>query len=75
MKMILMKPVSVQILVKIDANGKVTNAQATGNQKVNSLLVQAALDAARSWSFRPAAIGGTPVPAEMVLTFNFTPAR
>ena len=75
MKSILIKPASVAILVKIDVHGNVVDAQPTAAQKVNAVLIQSALNAARSWTFRPAAIAGTPVPGEMILTFNFTPTR
>ena len=75
LKYILMKPTSVQVVVKIDAAGRVTDATVAGNQKVHSLLLQASLDAARSWTFRPATIRGTPIPSEMLLKFDFTPTH
>ena len=75
LKALVAGPTSVQVLVKIDAAGKVTSATPAGNQKVNSLLLQVSLDAARAWTFRPATIRGTPVGGEMLLNFDFTPTR
>lgn len=75
LKALVTGPTSVQVLVKIDAAGRVTSATPAGNQKVNSLLLQVSLDAARAWTFRPAKIRGTPVAGEMLLKFDFTPNR
>ena len=65
----------VEILVHIDAKGKVIRAEPVSKQSANIVLVQAALDAARGWTFRPATVGNTPVASEMVLKFNFTAKR
>ena len=75
LKALVTGPNSVQVLVKINAAGRVTSATPAGNQKVNSLLLQVSLDAAREWTFRPAMIRGTPVTGEMLLKFDFTPTR
>lgn len=75
LKALVTGPTSVQVLVKINAAGRVTSATPAGTQKVNSLLLQVSLDAAREWTFRPAMIRGTPVTGEMLLKFDFTPTR
>jgi hypothetical protein len=75
LRYVLTGPTSVQVLVKIDSAGKVTNVTQVGNQKVHSLLLQASLDAARAWTFRPATIRGMPVAGEMILKFDFAPTR
>jgi len=65
----------VKVLVHIDAQGKVIRAEPISKQSANIVLIQAALDAARGWAFRPATVGTTPVASEMVLEFNFSPGR
>lgn len=72
-KSALMKAVAVDVIVHINAAGKVIQAQAAPGQKASPLLIQAAVDAAREWTFQPAAVGGSPVSGEMRLKFNFTP--
>jgi TonB family protein len=72
MKPVLVTDTAVDVLVYIDARGKVTRAE-PARRNTNIWLTQAALDAARGWTFQPAIVGTTAVASEMVLTFKFTP--
>jgi protein TonB len=60
---------SVQVQIDISETGEVTNAALiTGHP----LLRDAALQAARQWTFRPTELNGRPVRAIGIITFNFT---
>lgn len=60
---------SVTVEVSIDENGTVTSARALSG---HALLKQAAIDAARGWTFVPTTVQGKPVLVTGTLTFNFT---
>ena len=62
-------PISVKL--RIDANGTIISAEAQAGSGVTGFLAKAAEETARSWRFRPATLGGKPVPAEYSLTFMF----
>jgi len=59
---------AVQIQVTISETGEVMNAQAISG---HPLLREAALQAAKQWSFKPTELSGEPVKAQGVITFNF----
>lgn len=62
----------VEVQVRINASGKVTEAKlASMKGPVADLLSQAAVSAALGWQFRPATQNGAPVPSEKVLEFLF----
>jgi protein TonB len=63
----------VRIRVRIDARGRVVGADPVQRSVSNFAFVDAALSAARMWTFNPALENGKPVPSETVLTFKFTP--
>ena len=68
--------VEVQIKVQIDVSGRVVKADAVASTgPVSSFLVSAARNAALLWRFAPAMRGGQSVPSEMVLKFQYRPAR
>lgn len=74
LKSTLVRSATVEVSVKINSSGKVTKADVLpGNAHV--LLQRSAVEAARNWKFRPAAINGIAVPSDMVLKFNFTPNK
>lgn len=74
LKSTLVRSVTVEVAVTINSSGRVTKADVLpGNAHV--LLQRSAVEAARNWKFRPAAINGVPVPSDMVLKFNFTPNK
>jgi TonB family protein len=73
LKTMLIQPTVVEVLVTIDAGGKVVKAEPVKAQ-VHPLLRLAAVQAARSWKFQPATESSRPVEADMVLRFTFTPA-
>jgi len=67
--------VEVQIRVQIDDKGAVTKAEPVpGKERVNSVLVNAARDAALRWRFEPAWRDSRPVASEVVLKFQYRPS-
>jgi TonB family protein len=71
LKGVLWKAVVVDVTVSVNASGTVDKAVPVAKAGVNPLLSDAAVQAARRWKFRPAQFDGHPVPAEIVLQFNF----
>jgi TonB family protein len=65
----------VEVLVTVDEKGKVTDAR----QKLcnaPTMLCEAAVKAARKWTFQPAQRYGQPVRAVVVVPFRFrAPSR
>jgi periplasmic protein TonB len=59
----------VVIECTIDPSGRVVNAVVT---RGHPLFDAAALDAVRTWTYRPTLIGGVPVAVLMTVTVNFT---
>ncbi len=59
---------TVSVRVTIDENGKVISARAVSG---NSLLRNAAVDAARQAQFKPLLFSGRPVQVSGVITYNF----
>ena len=60
---------AVQVQVTISEEGRVIEAAAISG---HPLLREAAVNAARQWSFRPTMLSGVPVKVQGILTFNFT---
>jgi periplasmic protein TonB len=60
---------AVQIQVTISEDGRVIEASVIAG---HPLLRDAALQAARQWTFKPTELSGVPVKVQGVLTFNFT---
>ena len=65
--------VRVSVKVNVDASGKVTNAafEAPGPSKY---FADAAIQAAKNWTFAPPNSNGEKVPSEWLLRFEFGPA-
>ena len=65
--------VRVSVKVDVDASGKVTNAafEAPGPSKY---FADAAIHAAKNWTFAPPSSSGEKVPSEWLLRFEFAPA-
>ncbi|MBC7901446.1 MAG: TonB family protein, partial [Saprospiraceae bacterium] len=61
---------SVNVQVLIDENGKVVSANAVSG---HPLLRGAAVEAARSATFKPTLLSGRPVKVSGVITYNFVP--
>jgi protein TonB len=68
-------PKTLGITVSIDDRGRVVKTSAVPGSGLHQLLIDAALEAARQWRFRPARKGDTPVPSEMILHFDFKPSK
>jgi len=63
----------IQIHVQIDPKGRVVGATPLERNVRNFAFVDAALTAARLWTFAPATENGHPVASQSVLTFKFRP--
>jgi protein TonB len=64
---------SVEVKVKIDAEGRVTTASSINAASLRpGLLDRAAVQAAYFWQFQPARRNGVPVESETILKFDFT---
>lgn len=62
----------VVVLVKVGANGRVTDVELVSSSQ-HRRLDRAAMSAARRWRFEPALRDGQPVPGEIRVPFAFTP--
>lgn len=62
----------VVVLVKVGANGRVTDVEVVSSSQ-HRRLDRAALAAARRWRFEPAMRGGQPVAGELRIPFSFVP--
>ena len=62
--------VPVSIRVKVDSDGKVSNA-AVDSQGPSKYFAKATLQAAQQWRFKPAQVKGQAVSSEWVLRFVF----
>jgi periplasmic protein TonB len=60
---------AVQIQVTISEEGRVIEASVISG---HPLLRDAALQAAKQWTFKPTQLSGVPVKVQGILTFNFT---
>ena len=66
---------TVEVTVSVDASGNVVKAEAVAKPGLHPQLRDAAVQAAQRWKFQPAQFNGHPVPANMVLKFNFAASR
>jgi TonB-like protein len=73
LKLLVTKPKTVEVRITIDAGGKVVKAEPVPGQDLHKLLIDAALNAARRWQFRPARSNDQAITSEMLLQFNFKP--
>ena len=56
----------------IDPNGMVTGARTTDDKgPLEKVLARDALQAARSWEFKPALRDGAPIASQMTVQFRF----
>ena len=63
----------VQLLGVVDANGQVVSLQPDPSHGSGNFdLVQAAMEAARQWRYRPATLNGVPIEFPTTITVNFT---
>ena len=62
----------VLVLVRVGANGRVTDVELVGSSR-HPRLDRAAITAARRWRFEPAMRDGQPVPGELRIPFSFVP--
>jgi TonB family protein len=66
---------AVDVKLSVDASGNVVKAEAVAKPDLNPALREEALQAARWWKFQAASFNGHPVPAEIVVRFNFAASR
>ncbi len=69
------KLTAVDVNVSVDASGRVVKAEVAAKPGLHPLLIDAAVQAALQWKFQPAQFNGHPVPANIVLQFNFARSR
>ena len=70
----LVRPVSVGVRVYVEESGTVRSAEVVEyGEPPNFSLANAALAAARLWTFEPARLEDAPVSSEVILHFRFTP--
>lgn len=68
------EPVSIGVKVSVGETGTVKDAEVVDyGEPPNWSAANAALEAARRWTFQPARIDDAPVPGEVVLRFRFNP--
>ena len=67
------KLTTVDVNVSVDASGSVVKAEVAPKPGLHPHLRDAAVQAALRWKFQPAQFNGHPVPANIVLQFNFAP--
>jgi periplasmic protein TonB len=75
LKAVIWAATAVDVTVSVDASGSVVKAEAVAKPGLNPLLRDAAVQAALRWRFQPAQFNGHPVPANVVLQFNFAGSR
>jgi TonB family protein len=68
------KTAQVEVLVKLDSRGHVTDAHIVSGTKLKALTAGAVIKAARQWVFQPAMLNGRPIPSEHTIVFAFRPA-
>ncbi len=66
-------PVTIEVRVAIDREGKVVRAEPVAVGSANRAFVEEAVRSARLWRFQPAQRGEEPVESETVLQFVFKP--
>lgn len=65
----------IDVVVKVDESGRVTEAHLAGDaRKIPMPLALATLNAARKWTFQPATINGKNVASDHLITFKFHPS-
>jgi TonB family protein len=70
---VIWKPTTVDVNVSVDASGSVVKAEVAAKPGLHPLLGETAVQAALRWKFQPAQYDGHPLPANIVLRFNFNP--
>ncbi len=65
---------AIEVRVRIDETGHVTEARALGNvPKNDGLLAYTAINAAKQWIFEPARLDGKEIPSDHTIGFEFHP--
>jgi hypothetical protein len=71
LRQFLQREAEIEIVVLIDANGRVTGTRLPPETGLRAHLAEIAKGAARDWQFSPARLDGKPVPGEYLLRFKF----
>jgi outer membrane biosynthesis protein TonB len=71
----LIGPVAVAVKVYVNESGGVNETEVVdyGDDPLSSTLANAALGAARNWTFAPSRVDDIPVASQMIIRFYFTP--
>jgi hypothetical protein len=67
------KPKTLEVRVKVDKTGRVTDAEAVPAPGVQRLVLDYLVKVSRQWTFTPARRGDEPVASEFLLQFHFGP--
>jgi hypothetical protein len=70
---VIFRPVQIEVQVRIDETGRVSELHLTKVSEQNESLARSALTAAKEWIFQPATIDGKNVPSDHIIEFRFTP--
>jgi outer membrane biosynthesis protein TonB len=71
----LTRPVAVGVKVSVGESGAVNDAEVVdyGDDPLSPTLANAALAAARNWTFAPSRVDDIPVASQLIIHFYFTP--
>ena len=70
----LSQPVTVGVKVSIAESGAVNDAEVVDyGDPINWTLANAALAAARNWTFEPSRVDDVPVASQVIIHFSFSP--
>lgn len=67
------RPVQVDIQLRIDETGRVSEVHLAKVSGGNESLARSAMAAAKEWIFQPATMDGKNVPSDHMVEFRFTP--
>jgi hypothetical protein len=71
----LIRPVAIGVKVHVGESGAVNDAEVVdyGDDPMSSTLANAALAAARNWTFEPSRVDDIPVASQLIIRFYFSP--
>jgi TonB family protein len=71
----LIRPVAIGVKVQVGESGAVNDAEVVdyGDDPMSPTLANAALAAARNWTFEPSRVDDIPVASQLIIRFYFSP--
>jgi hypothetical protein len=70
---LILKRTVIQVNIEIDRKGRVIHVESVPQKGISVYLVRSAIEAAWSWTFKPARSNDEPVPSKWSLQFVFNP--